>query len=88
MGAAGFLTNLTEITIESIIDITQLNGDANMKKPSSQKRTGKAVARPNKKNGYKKAKKAASKLGGASGSAAKAITKNRTARQKALKELG
>lgn len=54
------------------------------KKPSQMKKTAKAV----KKNGYSKAKKAASKLGGATGSAAKAISKNVAARRKALKELG
>ena len=57
-----------------------------MPKPSKQKRTGKAVAK--KKNGYKKAKKAAGKLGGMSGSAVSSIDKRRKALQKALKELG
>lgn len=55
-----------------------------MPKPSKQKRTGKAIAKP-KKNSYEKAKKAASKLGGASGKAVSAITKARKARRKALK---
>jgi hypothetical protein len=50
------------------------------KKPSAMKRTGKAVASP-----AAKAKKAASKLGGASGLAVKAISKRKAATKKALK---
>jgi hypothetical protein len=57
-----------------------------MPKPSKMKRTGKAVAK--KKNGYKKAKTAASKFGGGLGKNVGSISKRRKALQKALKELG
>jgi hypothetical protein len=53
------------------------------RKPSAMKRTGKAVAK--KKNGYAKATRAASKLGGQSGKAVSAIQKRRAATKRALK---